>query len=63
MTWPATLVAEIEPGHVREPSPLSNSRNIVDVICAYANRNTDFTEKFFVRSDITEAFPFLVTKL
>jgi len=27
------------------------------------NRNTDFTEKFFVRVDVTEKFPFLVTKL
>jgi hypothetical protein len=28
-----------------------------------ANRNTDFTEKFFVRVGATEEFPFLVTKL
>ena len=27
------------------------------------NPNTDFTEKFFVRVDVTEEFPFLVTKL
>ena len=26
-------------------------------------RNTDATEKFFVRVDVTEKFPFLVTKL
>jgi PatG Domain len=45
------------------PSPLSSTRNIVDVIFAYTDRNTDFTEKFFVRCDITEEFPFLVTKL
>lgn len=45
------------------PSPLSSTRNIVDVIFAYTNRNTDFTEKFFVRCDVTEEFPFLVTKL
>jgi hypothetical protein len=45
------------------PSPLSSTRNIVDVIFSYTNRNTDFTEKFFVRSDVTEEFPFLVTKL
>ena len=45
------------------PSPLSSTRNIVDVIFAYTNRNTDFTEKFFVRVDVTEEFPFLVTKL
>lgn len=45
------------------PSPLSSTRNIVDVIFSYTNRNTDFTEKFFVRCDITEEFPFLVTKM
>ncbi len=45
------------------PSPLSATRNIVDVIFSYTNRNTDFTEKFFVRCDMTEEFPFLVTKL
>jgi len=45
------------------PSPLSSSRNIVDCIFAYTNRNTDFTEKFFVRCDMTEEFPFLVTKM
>jgi len=45
------------------PSPLSSTRNIVDVIFAYTNRNTDFTEKFYARCDMTEEFPFLVTKL
>ena len=45
------------------PSPLSGTRKIVDVIFSYTNRNTDFTEKFFVRVDVTEEFPFLVTKL
>jgi hypothetical protein len=45
------------------PSPLSGTRRIVDVIFSYTNRNTDFTEKFFVRVDVTEEFPFLVTKL
>ena len=45
------------------PSPLSSTRNIVEVIFSYTNRNTDFTEKFFVRVDVTEEFPFLVTKL
>jgi hypothetical protein len=45
------------------PSPLSSTRTIVDVIFSYTNRNTDFTEKFFVRCDLTEEFPFLVTKL
>jgi hypothetical protein len=45
------------------PSPLNGTRNIVDVIFAYTNRSTDFIEKFFVRVDVTEEFPFLVTKL
>jgi hypothetical protein len=45
------------------PSPLSNTRNIVEVIFAYTSRETDFTEKYFVRVDVTEEFPFLVTKL
>jgi hypothetical protein len=45
------------------PSPLSSTRNIVDVIFSYTNRNTDFTEKFCVRVDVTEEFPYLVTKL
>jgi hypothetical protein len=45
------------------PSPLSGVRKVVDVIFSYTNRNTDVTEKFFVRVDVTEEFPFLVTKL
>jgi hypothetical protein len=45
------------------PSPLSGTRNILDVIFSYTNRNSDFTEKFFVRVDVTEEFPFLVTKM
>jgi len=45
------------------PSALSGTRRIVDAIFSYTNRNTDFTEKFSVRVDIGEEFPFLVTKL
>lgn len=45
------------------PSSLSSTRRIVEVIFSFTNRNTDFTEKFFVRVDVTEEFPFLVTKL
>ena len=45
------------------PSPLSSTRKLDDVIFCYTNRNTDFTEKFFVRVDVTEEFPFLTTKL
>lgn len=44
-------------------SPLSQARRIVDVIFAYTNRNTDYTEKFSVRVDVSEEYPFLVTKL
>jgi hypothetical protein len=45
------------------PSPLTGTHDIVDVISAYTNRNTDFSEKFCVRLDVTEEFPFLVTKM
>jgi hypothetical protein len=45
------------------PSALSSTRKIVDVIFAYTNRNTDFIEKSCVRVDVTEEFPFLVTKM
>ena len=30
---------------------------------SHTNRNTDYTEKHFVRVDVTDEFPFLVTKL
>ena len=45
------------------PSPLSGTRNIVEVVFSYTHRTTDVTEKFFVRVDVTEEFPFLVTKM
>jgi len=45
------------------PSALSSTRKIVDVIFSFTNRQTDVTEKYFVRVDVTEEFPFLVTKL
>jgi hypothetical protein len=45
------------------PSPLSGARRIVDVIFSYTNRTTDVMGKFSVRVDVTEEFPFLVTKL
>jgi hypothetical protein len=44
-------------------SPLSGTRKVVDVVFSYTNRNTDVTEKFFTRVDVTEEFPFLVTKM
>jgi PatG C-terminal len=45
------------------PSSLSGSRHVVDVILSFTHRQTDVTEKFFARVDVTEQFPFLVTKL
>jgi hypothetical protein len=45
------------------PSRLSGTRKIVQVIFAYTHRETDVTDKYFVRVDVTEEFPFLVTKL
>jgi hypothetical protein len=44
-------------------SPLSDARTILEAIFSYTNRSTDFTEKFCVRVDVTEEFPFLVSKL
>jgi cyclic patellamide precursor peptide PatG len=45
------------------PSPLSGTRNVLDVIFCYTNRNTAVVEKSAVRVDVTEEFPFLVTPL
>jgi hypothetical protein len=45
------------------PSRLSNTRRIVSVVFSYTNRQSDVIEKYFVRVDVTEEFPFLVTKL
>jgi hypothetical protein len=45
------------------PSILSAARRIVEVIFSFTNRKTDVVEKFFVRVDVTEEFPFLVTKM
>jgi hypothetical protein len=42
---------------------LSEVRNIVEVIFSFTNRATDVVEKQFLRVDVTEEFPFLVTKL
>jgi PatG C-terminal len=44
-------------------SSLSGTRNIVDVVFSYTHRQTDVDEKHFVRVDVTEEFPFLVTKM
>ena len=36
---------------------------MVDVVFVYTNRSTDYAERWFVRVDVTEQFPFLVTKI
>jgi hypothetical protein len=46
-----------------QPSTLSATRRIVEVIFSFTNRNTDVDEQYFVRVDVTEEFPFLVTKM
>jgi len=46
-----------------QPSPLSGTRNILEVIFSFTHRTTDYTEKSFVRVDITDEFPYLVTKM
>jgi PatG C-terminal len=56
--WNASLAAV----EVR-PSRLSGVRGIVDVIFSFTHRQTDVTEKYFVRVNVTEEFPFLVTRL
>ncbi len=45
------------------PSSLSGTRKILKAIFSYTHRKTGFTEKCFVRVDVTEEFPFLVTGL
>ena len=44
-------------------SRLYGVRKIVDVIFVFTSRTTDVTEKYFCRVDVTEEFPFLVTKM
>jgi len=46
-----------------QPSRLSGARRILDVILSFTNRNNEFTEKFFTRVDVTEEYPFLVTRM
>jgi len=46
-----------------QTSTLSGTRNLVEVIFSFTNRNTDVVEQYFVRVDVTEEFPFLVTKM
>ena len=45
------------------PFQLGGVRKVMEVVFSYTNRETDVTEKFFTRVDVTEEFPFLVTKM
>jgi hypothetical protein len=45
------------------PSALGATRKVVDVVFSFTNRNTDVTSKQAVRVDVTDEFPFLVSKL
>ena len=45
------------------PSALSASRKIIEVVISFTHRQTDVVSKQFTRVDVTEEFPFLVTKL
>jgi hypothetical protein len=45
------------------PSRLSGTRKIVDVIFSYENRANRVVQKWFVRVDVTEEFPFLVSPM
>lgn len=71
MRYPAVYTA-IADSHIRDfslsavevrASRLSGSRKIMDVIFSLNNRKTDVAEKLFTRVDVTECFPFLVTKM
>jgi PatG C-terminal len=71
MRYPA-IYATVADAHARnasltgvdvQPSRLTGTRKIVDVIFSFTNRNNEFTEKFFTRVDVSEEFPFLVTRM
>lgn len=71
MRYPA-IYASVADAHARNasmtsvevrPSRLSGARNIVDAIFTFTHRKNEFTDKFFVRVDVTEEFPFLVSRL
>jgi hypothetical protein len=45
------------------PSQLGGARKIMEVIFSFTHRETDVVDKDFLRVDVTEEFPFLVSKL
>lgn len=44
-------------------SRLSNNRKIVSVVFSFTNMETGIVEKYFVRVDTTEDYPFIVTEM
>lgn len=44
-------------------SRLSGVRNLVDAVFTYTHRSTGVVTRYFARVDVTDEFPFLVTKL
>jgi hypothetical protein len=53
----------ISPQDTMNKSCSCGTRKIVDVVFSYTNRKSDVTDKYFVRVDVTEEFPFLVSKM
>ena len=51
------------PASRSKSSSLSTMRTIVEVILSFTHRETDVVEKQFARVDVSEEYPFLVTKL
>jgi PatG C-terminal/Subtilase family len=45
------------------PSRLAGVRKLVNVVLSFTNRATDVVEKYYVRVDVTEKYPFLDKKL
>ena len=45
------------------PSGLSGTRKLIDVVFSFTDRGTDVVTKYFTRVDVTDCFPFLVTKM
>jgi hypothetical protein len=45
------------------PSRLSGTRKLYDIVLSYRNRTTDVVEKYYVRVDVTEKYPYLDRKL
>jgi cyclic patellamide precursor peptide PatG len=45
------------------PTTLTGVRRLVDVVFSYTDRGTDVVDRWAVRVDVSEEFPYLVTKL